>query len=91
MKIFLQYILPLAFPASMYLLWGLYHQKKHGEESHVDLSKGPWVYLVGAGVALMTVMLVVMNAMDGEAPGGVYQSPQFKDGKVIPGHVIRDE
>lgn len=67
-------------------------QKKAGEEAHhIDLTKGPWLRLFGIGVVLMGVGLVFFNVMDGEKPGGVYQPPIFQDGKVIPGHIIRDE
>jgi hypothetical protein len=92
MRIFLQYILPLAFPSALYLVWALYHKKKAGEDGrHIDLTKGPWVRLIGAGVVLLAIALVAFNQMDGDEPGGVYQPPVFKDGQVIPGHIIRDE
>jgi len=91
MRFFLQYILPLAFPTALYLGWMLYC-KHRAEEGHaIDLSKGPWLKLFGAGVILMGLGLVIFNAMDGEEPGGTYHSPVFKDGKIIPGHITRDE
>jgi len=92
MRFLLQYILPLAFPTALYLVWKLYHKKKAGEEAyHIDLTKGPWLRLFGVGVVLMGIGLVFFNVMDGEKPGGVYQPPVFRDGKVVPGHIIRDE
>ncbi len=89
-RFLLQYIFPLAFPAALYLIYALYHQKNNDDEPF-DITKGPWLWLLGAGVALMTIALVVFNQMDGEKPGGVYQPPAYKDGKVVPGHVIYDE
>ena len=91
MRIFLQYILPLAFPAALYLIWGLYHKRTRGEESTVDFTKGPWLRLAFAGLVLVGIGLVVMNQVEGEAPGGVYQPPVLKDGKVVPSQIIRDE
>jgi len=91
MKILLQYILPLAFPAALYLVWGLYHKRTKGEESTVDFTKGPWPSLLFAGVVLVGIGLVIMNQIEGEEPGGVYQPPTLQDGKVIPGKIIRDE
>ncbi len=91
MRIFLQYILPLAFPAALYMVWGLYHKRKAGEDSTVDFTKGPWIKLFCAGIALTLVGLVIMNQVESEAPGGVYQPPVLKDGKIVPGHVIRED
>ncbi|SCA58212.1 conserved hypothetical protein [Candidatus Terasakiella magnetica] len=90
-KILLQYIFPLAFPTALYLLWALYHKKTKSEEHHIDLTKGPWLKLLAAGLALVAVGLVTFNQYDGEKPGGVYQPPVYKDGKIVPGHVIHNE
>ncbi len=91
MKLFLQYILPLAFPAALYFAWKLFGKHRAEDGHEIDLTEGPWIKLFGAGVILMTVGLLVFNQMDGEKPGGKYHSPVFKDGKIIPGHVTRDD
>lgn len=89
MRIFLQYLLPMAFPTAMYLLWSLYRKHRSDEGHEIDLSKGPWLWLFVAGVILMGAGLVTFNQMDGVEPGGVYQPPAYIDGKIVPGHVIR--
>lgn len=91
MRFFLQYILPLAFPTALYLIWALYRKKTADEPHHIDLTKGPWLRLIAMGVALMTAGLVIFNQMDGGDPDGVYQPPVYKDGKIIPGHVKEKE
>ncbi|WP_135080419.1 DUF6111 family protein [Terasakiella sp. SH-1] len=91
MRIFFQYILPLLFPASLYLIWALYHKKTKPEEQHIDLSKGPWLKLLAAGLVLVLIGLVTLRQFDGEKPGGVYQPPVYQDGKIVPGHVIHKE
>jgi len=93
MRVFLQYILPLAFPMALYLLWKLSKMKRTpaDEREAVDWKNEPWLKLFAAGIVLTALSLVTFNALDGEKPGGVYQSPVLKDGKVVPGHVIRDE
>lgn len=90
MRFFLQYILPMAFPTAVYLLWSVYCARRAEEGHAIDLSRGPWLRLFMAGVVLMGVGLVTFNQMDGVEPGGVYHPPAFIDGKVVPGHVIRE-
>lgn len=91
MRMFLQYILPLAFPTALYLGWQLYC-KYRAEEGHaIDVSGWPWLKLIAAGVILMSVGLVTFNQMDGEKPGGTYHPPVLKDGRIVPGHVTRDD
>lgn len=91
MRFFLQYILPLAFPAALYFAWQLYYKHRVEEGHEIDLSKTPWLKLLGAGIILMGIGLATFNQIDGVAPGGTYHPPVFKDGKVIHGHVTRDE
>ena len=91
MRFLLQYILPLAFPAALYLIWGLYHKRTKGEESTVDFTKGPWLSLLFSGVILVGIGLIIMNQIESQDVGGVYQPPELKDGKIVPGHIVRDE
>jgi len=91
MRFIMQYIVPLAFPAAVYYAWKLLHKHRAEDGHEIDLSKGPWLWLFGAGVALMAIGLVTFNQMDGDKPGGTYHAPEFKDGEIIPGHVIHDD
>jgi hypothetical protein len=38
-----------------------------------------------AGLALVVASLLTYRASTGDAPGGTYISPSFKDGQVVPG------
>jgi hypothetical protein len=91
LRIILQYILPLAFPLALYLVWALYHKKKNADSDHLHVSNWPWLKLSLAGVALMVVTLVAVYIFSGFEPGGTYHPPVYKDGQVIPGHVTHDD
>ena len=91
MRLFLQYILPLAFPTALYLGWQLYLKHRADEGHAISFAEWPWLKLTGAGIILMVIGLLTFNQMDGEKPGGTYHPPVFKDGKIVPGHVTRDE
>ncbi|NVJ92034.1 MAG: hypothetical protein HWE34_10275 [Methylocystaceae bacterium] len=91
MRFILQYILPLAFPTALYLLWALYHKRKADSGVHIDLSKGPWIWLALAGVLLTGMGLAIYNFTTGEEPGGVYQAPHMENGEIVPGRVIHND
>lgn len=90
MRIFLQYIVPLVFPAALYIIWTLYH-KKRDPESVYHGRPVPWVRLLGVGVVLAAISLVIFQRVGNFEAGGTYVPPKVVDGQVVPGHVIYDD
>lgn len=84
MRIFLHYVLPLLGPLALYLIWASVanHRARGGKDG------GPadrWLWALAAGFVLMVAGLVYTALTSGHEAGGVYQSPRYEDGHVVPG------
>ena len=44
-----------------------------------------YAYAALAGLALVVASLLTYRASTGDAPGGTYIAPSYKDGQVVPG------
>lgn len=88
-RVFLFFILPIVLPTLMYLGWLYFiRQDDEGEGGKAALVReGPWFSLILAGLALMIIGLISVAVTGGMSPGGVYQAPYAKDGKIIPGRM----
>ncbi len=87
---FLQFILPLAAPVLLYLLWSWATRPRSGEQDQEPafIREGPWFWLILAGVALMLTGLAVATITSGMDPNGQYRAPYLQDGKVMPGSMV---
>ena len=81
-RIILQIVIPLLLPTVAYILWARYARGRRAE----DLRRGPWLWLIGAGVALVGASAALWVALEDQPPGSEYVPPRFEDGKLIPGH-----
>ena len=81
-RIIIQIVVPLLLPTVFYILWARYSQKHTLEE----LRRGPWLWLIGAGVVLVAISAGVWIALEEQPPGATYVPPRFEDGKLVPGH-----
>ena len=50
-----------------------------------EAKKRYYAYAALAGLVLVVVSLLSYRATTGNAPGGTYVPPSFKDGEVVPG------
>ena len=86
LRVFLTIILPLLFPTVLYLLWigtiGSPHQ-----DHAMPWTAVPWVWLAGAGVVLLALVLFVVTVHFGAPQEGVYVPPRWQNGQIIPGHI----
>ena len=85
MRILLTYILPLALPTLVYVIWSTMAARR-GDDTE-PLSQGPWFALIVAGFALILAALVATVMFGGMDPEGEYIAPYSKDGKIVPGHI----
>jgi drug/metabolite transporter (DMT)-like permease len=83
-RVFLLYLLPLLLPTLLYLGW-FWIAKRRDKEGLPPLTQGPWVWLIGGGIAFMLCVLAYIAVTDGAEPGTTRQAPIYQDGKIIPG------
>ncbi len=83
-RIFLNYLLPLALPTAIYVVYMLM-ARDDAKALEVRLRAAPWFWLVIAGFMLMVAGLITLGIIDGNDPGTTYQPPHLEDGRVVPG------
>jgi hypothetical protein len=81
MREFLTIVLPLALPTVLYLIW-------------LRLSSGgfawrlvPLLWAAGAGAALLALVLFTVTVHFGTSARGTYVAPQWRNGRIVPGHI----
>ncbi len=84
-RVFITIVLPLLLPTALYLLWvGAWGAHDGGA---VPWAAVPWVWLAGAGAALLAIVLLVVTVGFGTPQQGVYVAPRWQDGRIVPGHI----
>ncbi|MEG3619422.1 hypothetical protein V5T82_13220 [Magnetovibrio sp. PR-2] len=104
LRIVLTYVLPLALPTIMYLIWTAWVTKKvrdnrakakaegtegdHTEPEDYDI-KTPWFRLILAGVGLLVVSLLISVFFSPKNPeDSVYQPPHMEGDTIVPGQFV---
>ena len=87
-RVLLTIVLPLVLPTAVYVLWvtTLRPARRNGATWWRVL---PWVWLAGAGVALLAIVLFVVTVHFGRPQEGVYVPPRWENGHIVPGHMER--
>jgi hypothetical protein len=84
-RVLLTIVLPLLLPTALYLLWvTTLRPSSPGETPWAAL---PWLWLAGAGVVLLAIVLFVVTVHFGAPQQGVYVPPRWQNGHIIPGHM----
>jgi hypothetical protein len=85
-RVLLTIVLPLLLPTALYLVWVgmLRRPQRNGVPPWAAL---PWMWLAGAGIALLTIVLFVVTVHLGAQQEGVYVAPRWQDGHIVPGHI----
>lgn len=89
-RIFFMYVLPLAAPALLYLVWHLIQVRRVAAGKRAEptptFAEMPWLILIGAGLSLVVVMLLGMVLFGtGGDPGSTYTPPHMENGRIVPG------
>jgi len=95
LRVFLTIVLPLIAPTALYLAWTGFtnwsEQRRSPPGSPPEEMVGwaalPWLWLAGAGVLLLAIVLFVVHVHFGTPQQGVYVPPRWEDGRIIPGHI----
>ena len=80
-------VLPLLLPTALYLLWVAVLGAPR-EKGAAAWTAVPWLWLAGAGVVLLAVVLFGITVGFGTAQPGVYVAPQWLNGRIVPGHIV---
>ena len=84
-RVLLTYILPLALPITIYLIWLYYlrrRQKARGDELP-EIHSTPMFVSILLGFMLMFTALTYVAITGGAQPGeGKYESPRFEHGQI---------
>ena len=86
LRVLLTIVLPLVLPTALYLLWVRTTQWEQGGGA-MRWRALPWLWLAGAGVVLLAVVLFVVTVHFGTSEQGVYVPPRYEGGHVVPGHI----
>lgn len=81
---------PLFLVALPFLLyWGYLTFATHMRADHGgSWNEAPFIWLLGAGVALMLTGLFVFGEKGSSEPGSVYVPAHTEDGELIPGKML---
>ena len=86
LRVLLTIVLPLVLPTALYLLWVRTTQKEEGGGA-MRWRALPWLWLAGAGVVLLAVVLFVVTVHFGTSEQGVYVPPRYEGGRILPPHI----
>ena len=84
-RIVIENLLLLLLPTLIYVAW-VYLTGKTKSGRHT-LSDAPFVWLFLSGLVLAISVLLFFGTLEGGSPGQAYRPPEFRDGKIVPGHV----
>ena len=86
LRVFLTIVLPLLLPTALYLLWVITFGAEHDGKA-VGWTAVPWIWLAGAGAALLAVVLFFVTVHFGSSQEGVYVPPRWQGDRIVPGHI----
>ena len=87
LRVLLTIVLPLLLPTALYLLWVT--TLRPARNDAIFWRALPWIWLAGAGVALLAVVLFVVTVHFGTPQEGNYVPPRWENGHIVPGHKER--
>ncbi len=84
-RVLLTIVLPLLLPTVLYLVWvTVLRRPRNGATAWTTW---PWVWLAGAGIALLAIVLLFVTVHFGAQQEGVYVPPRWQNGHIVPGHI----
>ncbi|MGB0671038.1 MAG: hypothetical protein ACPGNT_06040 [Rhodospirillales bacterium] len=84
MRIFFQYILPLLLPTLGYLAFVWVLHKTGRRDGQPDWARGPWYWLIAAGVVLAILSMLAFAGSSGLSETDQYHSPRWDGQRIVP-------
>ena len=85
-------VLPLLTPFVVYYIWLWASRQRTQAESEgrplPHWQELPWTWLIISG-ALLTSVVLILTAVIGSEPNGVYTPPHMENGVIVPGRIER--
>ena len=78
LRVFLTIVLPLLLPTALYLLWVAHVRRRARRAAQCAWTALPWIWLAGAGVVLLAIVLFVVTVHFGSPQEGVYVPPRWE-------------
>ncbi len=75
----------LVLPLAVYLLYIRFVRRHQAVEP--AWRETPWLWLMVAGLVLLTLSFLTLGLVGGDPPGGTYVPAHVEDGKLVPGQV----
>jgi len=88
-RVLLTIVLPLILPTALYLIWVTTLRRQSSPDADSRWTALPWVWLAGAGLVLLAIVLFVVTVHFGAPQEGVYVPPRWQNGHIVPGHIER--
>ena len=86
-RVLLTIVLPLILPTALYLIWVTTLRRQSSPDADSRWTALPWVWLAGAGLVLLAIVLFVVTVHFGAPQQGVYVPPRWQNGHIVPGHI----
>ena len=86
-RVLLTIVLPLVLPTALYLIWATTLRRPSSSDADARWAALPWVWLAGAGLVLLAIVLLVVTVHFGAPQQGVYVPPRWQNGHIVPGHI----
>lgn len=89
-RIVLENLVLLILPSVLYFAY-IYLTAEKGKARREAFDDAPFIWLFVAGVALALGVLVTFATDSGSGPGDVYRPAVYKDGKIVPGELVKPD
>jgi len=86
-RVLLTIVLPLILPTALYVIWVTTLRRPSSPDADARWTALPWVWLAGAGLVLLAIVLFVVTVHFGAPQEGVYVLPRWQNGHIVPGHI----
>ena len=93
LKKLLLIVLPLLLPLLLYWIYAALARRRAavaGTAPPPRWQEAPWVWIIGAGVALMLAALATFGVTSSVEPGVQLVPPTVIDGEVVPSHPVEE-
>lgn len=89
-RIILENLVLLILPSVLYFTY-IYLTMEKGKARRAAINDAPFIWLFIAGVGLAIAVLVTFATDSGSRPGEVYRPAVYKDGKIVPGELLKQD